>query len=329
MLAYAGRGKTSTAPVDVNTLVGETAQLVKLSLNRKAVLEPQFASELPAVRGDASQLRQVVMNLLMNASEAIGEIAGRIAVTTGVTKLDEGDWAEFVPMPDQPASRYVFIEVSDDGCGMSSDVLSRIFNPFYTTKFTGRGLGLSAVHGILRAHGGAIRVRSELGRGTTFRVVLPAEETVAAVVTPRETRPRKWSNAGVALLVDDDNLVRMAATSMLELLGFSVLQATDGDEVLTVLREAGVRPRVVLIDLTMARRHGIEALSDVRSVHPDVPVLMMSGYSEDDALRRLGDLRCSGFLEKPFSVTHLRSKLEVVLGDGDPAPAAISGRAEA
>ena len=314
MLAYAGRGKVGTAPIDVNLLVGETAQLVKLSFSKKAQIEQRFAAELPAVKGDASQLRQVVMNLLMNASEALADAGGRIAVTTGLTRLDDGDWADFVPMPDQPADRYVFIEVEDSGCGMSPDVLSRIFNPFYTTKFTGRGLGLSAVHGILRAHGGAVRVKSEVGRGTTFRVVLPAEEGAAEVATKPRGASRGWKDVGVALVVDDDRLVRMAATSMLELLGFEVVEATDGDQVLPLLQDRKLAPRVVLIDLTMVRRHGVEALADVRSVDADVPVLMMSGYSEDDAMARMGALSCSGFLEKPFSLEHLRDKLAAVLG---------------
>ncbi len=314
MLAYAGRGKTTTAPIDVNALVGETAQLVKLSFSRKAHIEQRLAAALPAVKGDASQLRQVVMNLLMNASEALADAGGRIGVTTGLVRLDDADWAEFVAMPEQPAERYVFVEVEDSGCGMTPDVLSRIFNPFYTTKLTGRGLGLSAVHGILRAHGGAVRVRSEVGHGTTFRVVLPAEETAAVVATQPRTSSRAWKDGGVALVVDDDRLVRMAATSMLELLGFEVVEATDGDEVLGLFRDRKLDPRVVLLDLTMARRHGVDALADLRTVNADVPVLMMSGYTEEDSLARVGALACAGFLEKPFSLEHLRDKLAVVLG---------------
>ena len=316
MLAYAGRGKTTTAPIDVNALVGETAQLVKLSFSKRAQVERRFAAALPAVKGDASQLRQVVMNLLMNASEALADAGGRITVTTGITRLDDADWAEFVPVPELPAESYVFVEVEDSGCGMTPDVLSRIFNPFYSTKFTGRGLGLSAVHGILRSHGGAVRVRSEVGRGTTFRVVLPAA-AAAAPTSVRKPRSgaRAWKDAGLALVVDDDRLVRMAASSMLELLGFEVVEAADGDEVLPLLRDKQLKPRLVLIDLTMVRRHGAETLADVRSVDTDVPVLMMSGYSEQDALVRVGELSCSGFLEKPFSLEHLRDRLAVVLGE--------------
>ncbi len=313
MPAYAGRGDVATAAVELWPLVDQTARLVKLSLSRTATLAIAPPSTALPIEGDASQLRQVFMNLLINASDAIGERDGRVAITAGTTRMEEGDWAEFTSQPGVPALDYAYVDVSDDGCGMSREVAQRIFDPFFTTKRTGRGLGLAAVLGILRSHGGAVRVRSEVGQGTTFRVILPMAEAPPLAKSSADPSRDEWRGAGIALLVDDDPLVRLALLGMLERLGFEVVQAHDGDEVLPLLTERGLRPSVVLLDLSMKSKHGPETLADIRSVDRKVPVFVMTGHGHDGALARLGDLECAGVLEKPFTLGELRARLMTVL----------------
>ncbi len=327
MLAYAGRGQIATAPLELWPLAEQTARLVKLSMSRTATLQVTAPSELGSIEGDASQLRQVFMNLLINASDALGERVGRISISGGTMRVDDGDWADFTPQPESPAQRYAFIDVADEGCGMAREVAQKIFNPFFTTKRTGRGLGLAAVLGILRSHGGAIRVQSEVGRGTTFRVILPLSNRSASVQSLASESGDQWRGAGTALLVDDDPLVRLALAGMLERLGFEVVQARDGEEVLPLFEERGLRPSVVLLDLSMTRKHGPETLEDIRSVDRAVPVFVMSGHGQEGAAQRLGDLACAGILEKPFSIGDLRAQLGRVLttvaphGGSEPADA--------
>ena len=269
------------------------------------------------IAADAAQVRQVVMNLITNAAEAIGEEAGAITLTTGIVDADRTMLAEAYFDDDLPEGRYVFLRVSDTGRGMDSDVRSRLFDPFFSTKFTGRGLGLAAVLGIVRAYQGAIRIDSNVGRGTAFEVLLPCGAQLAPAAAPaRDEAPESlaaWRADGTALVVDDEQAVRAMAARMLSDVGFNVLTACNGREAVEVFAEHAEGIVVVLLDLTMPEMGGEEAFAALRTIRPDVPVLLCSGYTEEDAAARFAGKGLSGFLHKPFDFDAMVAHLHRVL----------------
>jgi two-component system cell cycle sensor histidine kinase/response regulator CckA len=330
MLAYSGRGKFSIGPVDLSTVVRGLGTLVEASFSKKAVLSYHLASDLPAVNGDATQLQQVVMNLLTNAAEAIGEAAGTISVTTrAVTCSRELLHATYVD-DGLPAGSYVSLEVRDSGCGMDAETRAKIFDPFFTTKFAGRGLGLAALLGIVRGHRGAIRVDSERGKGSTFTLFLPAVEgaqVAAAAVAPASAPPL---GAETVLLVEDDAGVREVAERMLSTLGYRILVARDGAEGVESFRDGLDRVDLVLLDLTMPRMGGEEALVEIRQLRPDARVVLCSGYGEEAATERVARAGLAGFLHKPYTLAKLAEALAVARGAAAPAaPADSSAEREA
>ncbi|GFO68368.1 hypothetical protein GMLC_19470 [Geomonas limicola] len=308
MLAYSGRGKFVVEAVDLNRLLTEMLHLLEVSISKKARLRLELATNLPPIEVDVTQLHQVVMNLVINASEAIGDQSGEIAVKTGILPAEhpsfkEGWFAEnLVPGP------YVLLEVSDTGCGMDAETLSRIFDPFFTTKFTGRGLGMAAVLGIVRGHHGAIKVLSEPGQGSVFRVVLPASVKLVSG-DGLELGDQAWCGEGRVLLVDDEQTVREVASEMLEELGFCPILATDGRE---ALERFGSEPglRCVILDLTMPQMSGEECFQELRRLDPAVPVFLSSGYSEQEIAPRFSGCGLAGFIQKPYSLTALREQLK-------------------
>jgi two-component system cell cycle sensor histidine kinase/response regulator CckA len=313
MLAYAGKGKTAHAAVDTSALVGETVRLVNLSVSKKVTVKQDLASGLQPVEGDPTQLQQVVMNLVINASEAIGEHPGEIRITTGVKKMEPWEFASAVHAPELPGGDYLFVQVRDSGDGMPPETLARIFDPFFTTKFAGRGLGLAATLGIVRAHHGALFVESALRKGSTFRLLLPAstrvvEETPAPVAEPNPLR-----GYGQVLLVDDEEDVRTVTRYMLEFCGFEVVEACNGREALKVCTERAAPFRLVLMDLTMPDMNGVEAFEELHRLYPRLPVLLMSGYSEQEVAVHFGDASGSDFLQKPFLPSQLEEKLRRLL----------------
>jgi len=323
MLAYSGKGKFVLERIDLNELVREMSHLLEVTLSKKAVLKYNFAEFLPRMEGDPTQIRQIVMNLLTNASEAIGEQSGVVALSTGAMFCDRPylrNLEPFVGAPDgaPPAEGlYVYFEVADTGCGMDAETLGRIFDPFFTTKFTGRGLGLAAVLGIVRGHRGLIKVYSEPGRGTTFKVLFPAcaektEQTAAAVAATGAAAP--WRGAGLVLVADDEETVRSITRRQLERLGFEVATAADGAEALERFRADADRVACVLLDLTMPKLGGEEVFRELRRIRPDARVILMSGYNEQDATQRFTGKRLAGFLQKPFRAQDLVDKLREILG---------------
>ncbi len=213
-----------------------------------------------------------------------------------------------------PPGDYCYLEVTDTGCGIPEDKLARIFDPFFTTKFTGRGLGLSAVLGIVRGHHGAIDVKSEVGKGTTFRVYFPAS-TQSAQPFIQSQRPSNdtWHGHGFALLVDDDASVLQVGKSMLERLGFEVLTAIDGVEAIRIYEQRADEIQIVILDLTMPNLDGQQTLKELRHIRVDAPVLLSSGYTEQDVMRRLAGSRYSGFVPKPYSVENLMTVIQAAL----------------
>ncbi len=308
MLAYSGKGKFVIQSVNMNELVEEMAHLLRVSTAPGASLAFHLYPALPVVEGDATQLRQVIMNLVVNASDAIGDREGTIAISTSVVNATSELLRETYLAPDLPAGSYISIEVRDTGAGMSPETVSRIFDPFFTTKFTGRGLGLAAVLGIMRGHRGAIKVESEEGLGTTFTLLLPAASTAA---TPVDAGPPQaaWRGSGTVLVIDDEPTVRAVTARALRAFGFDVIEAGDGVEGLE--RYAENRDRVVaaLIDMTMPRMNGIETLRRIRELNPGVALIMMSGYSEQDTMAEVGADPRSGFVQKPFELAALRETL--------------------
>lgn len=308
MLAYAGKDRIVTAQVDLSTLVRDTTALIEVSISRNTRLELDLADGLPPVLGDETQLRQIVMNLVLNAADAIGANPGRIGIRTYAREADAALLRSALGHPDLPPGTYAGLEVADNGCGMAPETLARIFEPFFTTKFSGRGLGLSAVLGIVQSHHGALFVESSAGQGSTFRLLLPATAKAPdATPTPPAASEPPARLRGTALVVDDEDAVRSIAATVLEFHGAKVLAAASGEAALQLLRDPAHRVAVVLLDMTMPGLSGEETLRQLRETHPKLPVIFMSGYSEGQAGRRGANLGAAGFIQKPFEIATLLS----------------------
>jgi two-component system cell cycle sensor histidine kinase/response regulator CckA len=257
----------------------------------------------------------MVTNLVLNASEALGEGSGCLGIGTRRFRADRSFLAECRLNPDLPEGEYVLLEISDPGHGMSPETLARIFDPFFTTKFTGRGLGLSAVLGIVRAHGGAIHVESAPGQGATFRILFPPVHVPVGSGTAPAVN-MAWKTSGRALLIDDEPIVRLAAGHALRHCGFEVETAENGREAIQKLRERAGDYRVVLLDLTMPELHGDYVLKIIRTHFPRLPVVIMSGYTERKVKPLYEEDSGTVFMQKPFSLEKLVEKLTFVLGEG-------------
>ncbi|MDZ4862294.1 MAG: PAS domain S-box protein [Gemmatimonadota bacterium] len=313
MLAYSGKGRFVVERLDLGRLVEATTQMIQLSISKKAVLRLQLAPQLPPIEADATQLRQVIMNLVINASEAIGEKSGVISISTGVTRIDRPYLAGTVTTPELPEGDYVFLEVSDSGCGMTPETQTRIFDPFFTTKFTGRGLGLAAVLGIIRGHKGALKVYTEPGRGTTFKLLFPA---VTGPLDPALIGPVSSTDLlgpGTVLVIDDEETIRTTIARMLRHMGLEAVLAPDGREALELFRADPDRFALVLCDLTMPHLDGEQTFMELRRLRPGVQVVLMSGFSQQEALVRFTGKGLASFLQKPFSFEALREVLQAAL----------------
>jgi PAS domain S-box-containing protein len=318
MLAYSGKRQLAVGPIDLNAVVEEISQLLEVSVSKKVVLKYELDPNLPSVEADATQLPQVVMNLMANASEAIGEERGIVGVATGVVECDSDYWKRaFFRSEDIAEGVYVYLEVSDTGCGMDEETKAKIFDPFFTTKFTGRGLGLATVLGIARAHEGAIEVDSEPGKGTTIRVLFPAFHQPAKSPPGDASTPEDWRGTGAILLVDDEELVLDVGSTMLERAGFEVRTATDGREALEVFRRYQGDIVCVVLDLMMPNMDGVETLGELRRIRQDVKVVLSSGYHEQDVTERLVGAHFTGFLKKPYTEDTLVGQLRQALGGDD------------
>ncbi|MCK4505106.1 MAG: response regulator [Candidatus Aegiribacteria sp.] len=309
MLAYSGKGKFIIEILSLNDVVEEMAYLLKTSISKNIILSYKLAEKLPPIKADTSQISQIVMNLITNASEAIGEKSGIIRLSTGVMEFDGSGIPEEYILQETLKGTYAFIEVSDTGCGMSKETTASMFDPFYTTKFFGRGLGLAAVIGIVRGHRGAIKVSSELEKGSTILIVFPAC-TDSSDSAPEELRnDSKLSSEGTILLVDDDETVLSVGREMLETLGFSVLTAAGGQEAVDLLREKREQIVCVVLDLTMPNMDGKETYSRLMEIDPAIPVIISSGYSRKDVEKQFSESGISGFLSKPYRLSDLLDKL--------------------
>lgn len=314
MLAYSGKGRFVVRALSLNEVVKEMAHLLSVSISKKAVLKYNLEPNLPLVKADATQLRQVVMNLITNASEAIGDRSGVIALATGVMDCDAEYLTGVAGTGEQLApGQYAYLEVSDTGIGMDHATIARIFDPFFTTKFTGRGLGLAAVLGIVRGHEGGIRVYSEPGKGSVFKMLLPSRDAQAEYSTNSRPPVQDWQGHGVILLVDDEESIRSMGRRMLEKSGFTVISATDGLDALALFKLHRHEVRLVLLDMTMPHMDGEACFRELRRIDPDIKVIMTSGYNEQDIISRFVGKGLAGFVQKPYTTADLLPKIRELL----------------
>jgi len=319
MLAFSGKGKFIVQTLGLNHAVEEMNHLLRTFISKRAQLSFDLSALNPSVVGDPSQIRQVLMNLITNASDALGDGNGEIKVTTGVMKASP-DWLRgaYIEVNEPADTNYAFISVQDSGCGMDEETQRRIFDPFFTTKFTGRGLGLAAVLGIVRGHKGAIKVVSAPGQGTTITVLFPlAEDAPAAAPEPVRQAPARADGKyrGTVLLVDDDETVRQVGRTILQRYGFTVFTAVDGADGVEVFEKHADEIDVVILDMTMPNMNGEEAYRAMCKVRPNVRALLSSGYSEQEATSKFSDAGLAGFIQKPYHAAELTSKLTEVLGE--------------
>jgi signal transduction histidine kinase/ActR/RegA family two-component response regulator len=315
MLAYAGKASFVVGPLSLNAVVRDLVPLLGSSVSKKAQLDYELDPTLPDIEGDRSQIEQVVMNLITNASDALDSGEGRIRIRTGSTESELGGARR------GDGGEWVFLEIADTGSGMDEPTRQRIFEPFFTTKFTGRGLGLAAVQGIVRGHGGRIRVESRVGDGTRFVVLLPVAASLARSVDLATDAEPRAVGAGTVLVIDDEEAVREVAATALELAGYDVLSASDGLEGVALFEAHCETIVAVLLDASMPRMGGEDALARIRAFAGQVPVLVISGHSERDAVARFEGAGIEGFLQKPFRAEQLVAKVHrLAAARGSRAP---------
>ncbi|MGQ0635793.1 MAG: response regulator [Planctomycetaceae bacterium] len=325
LLAFAGKGPAALEAVDLSALALEMQQLLEATVAGRARLIGQFASDVPRVAADPTQMRQVLLNLILNAAEALPDSGGTIHLTTGVANLTAEHLAALAPGVDLEEGRFVRLEVSDTGVGLTDEVRARMFDPFFSTRATGRGLGLSMVLGIVKRHRGAIQVDSEVGAGTTIAVLLPAAPAAGPpAFAPPDVSPQIAAPEGYVLVVDDDEKVRVSARLLLESMGFRTQAVGDGCAALVHVRESRGDVAAVLLDLAMPGLDGRDTLRELRHTHPDLPVVLCSGYTDAEAGRLTASTHASGFLQKPYRARELR---EAILRAITPSRAAPSDRA--
>jgi len=316
LLAYSGRGRFEVHAIDLSREVEDARGLLEMSVSRAVTVNYELASDLPAVKADTTQIRQLVINLITNAAEAVSE-GGEIWVRTASRRcwspdLEGAIAGEFVP------GVYVVLEVEDSGSGMDEETQRRIFDPFFTTKFTGHGLGLAGVLGIVRGHSGSIQVKSHPGMGSLFTVYLPiSAEPVRRA--PGDRRVAAWQRGGAVLVVDDEPMVLKVCSDLLRRMGFVVIEAMDGYEAVRAFRD---RPeiRFVIMDVTMPGMNGVEARRRLHEMRPGVPVLLSSGYSEAEVLKQMSSSGAGRFLHKPYTHKALEAELAELLAEDDATP---------
>ncbi len=314
LLAYAGKGRYVVETADATAVISEMTSLMRTAISRNASLQMDLATSLPSIDVDVNQFRQVVMNLVTNASDALDTKAGLISVRTGRQEISREYLSACAPGTDAQPGTFTYVEVHDNGIGMDEATRYRIFEPFFSTKFTGRGLGLAATMGIMRSHRGAIRVYSEIGSGTSIKLLFPSSTQSGIVGANTGLNSQEWRSAGQVLVVDDEDSVRAVASALLRRRGFRTQEASDGAKALDIFQVQPNAFDLVLLDLTMPNMNGEETLRALREVNPSVNVLLMSGYNEQDVTRMFAGRNLSGFLQKPFRAEELYASVARSIG---------------
>jgi signal transduction histidine kinase/CheY-like chemotaxis protein len=315
LLAYAGKAPSKANPLDLSRVVEEMRQLLTVAVSKVSRFEMRLDPGLPPVKGDATQIRQLVMNLVSNAAEALEGREGCVELETGVRVVSEPELAAAVVGSDCPPGPMVYLRVRDDGVGIDESPVTRIFEPFYSTKFAGRGLGLSAVLGIVRTHEGALLIESGLEKGSTFTVLLPISQhgrEVGPVVAG--DADRRWRGSGCIVVADDEQMVRESLRRILESVGFSVLEAPDARETLGVLERAPDDLVLIVLDAVMPGASIEHLLPDVRRARPGAPVLVVSGFGAEMVLDTAAQDPADGFLQKPFTRDRLLDAVTKLVG---------------
>lgn len=309
MLAYSGHGRKTRETVSISDLVQDMMPILRSSVPKAIALQTNFSKLRPAtVNMDVSQLRQIILNLCINASESI-EGSGMVSLSTGVSRVDRDFLASAAMGEEMGEGQYAFLEVSDNGCGMTEETKQRLFEPFFSTKHNGRGLGMAAVFGAVRGHQGAVRIYSVPDQGTTIKVLIPwAEAHDAESLLPPEVQMR-----GTVLVADDEPLIRKVLTSFLLRLGFETIAVGTGREALSIFQSRPGEFAMVILDLNMPGISGEQAFRELRGMTPGTPVLMLSGYNHVETVTRLANRGAAAFLAKPFSFQEFRSTLQDIL----------------
>ncbi|MGC8845616.1 MAG: response regulator [Candidatus Hydrogenedens sp.] len=309
LLTFAGKKQQPYQPCNLNHIIKETEHLLKVSISKKILLDFQFDPELPLINGEIGQLRSVLVNLVINASDAIGNRSGVIRIKTGVVDFTESYIRTTWFQEGIEKKKYIYMEVSDNGCGMPPETMSKIFDPFFTTKDTGRGLGLATIMGIIRAHSGTIKVYSEVGKGTTFKLFFPAIHGIEE--QPREINNlSSWKGKGLILFADDEPVVLQVTTKMLEKLGFTVITAKDGREALQLFNEHKNKFSAIILDITMPHLDGTDVARIIRSEFPNLPIFLSTGFLQHTFSENDIDFPIQGFLTKPYNINTLIKNLK-------------------
>jgi len=326
MLAYAGKGKTSMQRVMLPMMVEEIGQLLRSTISRSVQLEFKRMESVPSLEVDASQLRQVIMSLVMNAAESIGDGQGVVTVSTGQMRADEDYVLSSVGYHDAEPGDYAYLDIEDTGCGMDEATLQRVFDPFFSTKFAGRGLGMSAVLGIIQSHKGLIHVCSDVGVGTTFRILLPLPEikmekgidfNLPIINSPK--MPEEVLPHGTVLVADDEAEVREIACVMLEEMGYSTLEACDGEQAVQIFSEQANDIQAILLDETMPKMNGDKAIEFIRKIRNDIPVVLTSGHAQEDVEQLFSGTGVDCFIQKPYAQETLQQALHDAIARHKPA----------
>ena len=312
MLTYAGKGQYILVPTNIGALADEMVNMLRTTINQNIVIRPNLSTDIPFINCDANQIRQILMNLIINASEAIGEGHGEVLVSLTKVEINAGQNEKDHDGKVIPSGWYVCLDVTDDGCGMDAETMRRIFEPFYTTKFSGRGLGMAAVLGIISAHNGELQVCSQLGHGTTFKAYLPIQPVKSnedkAVVTSSP-----WQGSGTVLLVEDEAQIRLIAKELLEILGFIVIDASNGKEGLELFQKNVKDILLVVTDIGMPVMNGYEMISELKKLSPDLPIVISSGFGDDDVNTQIAQSDVAGSINKPYNFSQLRDVMRSVL----------------
>ena len=323
LLDFAGNGRRRTERIDLSDLVLDVLRIAQASLAGKADVRVDVAAGLPPVEIDATQMRRLVMNLITNAGDALDGRGGEIRVSTGVIDVDADLLASQTIAGGAVPGRHVFIEVADTGKGMDQRTLDRIFEPSFTTKATGRGLGLATAPGVVKAHRGALKVDSSPGRGTTFRILLPVNPLPAAVVEAKPAAAAATdaqpSVAGTVLVVDDEEIVRSFAVATLRSMGHKALEAHDSYTALAHLCKSGERVDAILLDASIHGIPGRDLLRAIRDMGVVAPVILSSGYTREHAMGELGPVEHVSFLHKPYTHQALADAIDRALQPASPA----------
>jgi len=315
MLAYAGKATLTQTQVNMWMLVDEMVNMLKTTIPQNVVIKAELSTDIPFIMGDASQIRQIAMNLIINASEAIGKEQGEIKVLLTKATVTTGQSDKDYHGKVIPPSVYVCLEVTDTGCGMDEETKWRIFEPFYTTKFTGRGLGMSAVLGIIQAHNGSLQLFSEQGKGTTFKVYLPVK-TSGSDKDEYQKQPdtsAPWLGSGTILLVEDEEPIRIIAKALLKKIGFTVVEAVNGKEALELYQKNATDITLVMTDMGMPVMDGYELFHELKKLNPGLPIIVSSGYGDAEVSSRIDIDDIAGLISKPYNPNQLREVLKGIV----------------